>query len=161
MMLFRVIVIVFAAGLIVWWGSPMDPWQMLFTVVFVSAAFLLGSDSSMKGMRTDQKNEKVVSLKQYRTQRAMNLAEQNGNALSGLKSVYESQFLHEAELIASLLESHGIPTHVLNRHNASILIHPMSEMRVKVLVPRVEFTQSQQLIEEYRSAASPEDSSSA
>lgn len=160
-MMFRIVAVVIVAGLLIWWGSPMEPWQMMFTIVLVSAAFLLGTGGWGKGMQTDQENEKIVSLKQYRNQREMDGAEQNEKALSGLKSVYESQYLHEAELMASLLESHGIPTHVFNRHNASILIHPMSEMRVKVLVPQVEFTHALQLIEEHQSAASPEDSSSA
>ena len=58
-----------------------------------------------------------------------------------------------------MLEYEGIPAHVLNRHNGSILIHPMAEMHFKDLVSVMYAEASRMLIEEDWEFASPEDSS--
>ena len=98
----------------------------------------------------------VVSLAGYRRQRDRR---ETGERRSELQNIYESQFLHEAERIASMLEYEGIPAHVLNRHNGSILIHPMAEMRFKVLVLLIDTEVARMFIEEDWEFASPEDSS--
>ena len=98
----------------------------------------------------------MVSPDEFRRQRHDSAFEENQ---ARLQNVFETQYLHEAEMMASMLESEGIPTHLFNRHNASILIHPMSEMQVKVLVPHDEVEHALALIEHYRNSITPEDSS--
>ncbi len=58
-----------------------------------------------------------------------------------------------------MLEYEGISANILNRHNGSILIHPMTEMRFKVLVPLMDTEVAWMLIKKDWELASPEDSS--
>jgi len=109
-----------------------------------------------KNKELEAKKDNVVSLDEYRRQRHGSAFEENQ---ARLQNVFETQYLHEAEMMASMLESEGIPTHLFNRHNASILIHPMSEMQVKVLVPHDEVEHALALIGHHRNSITPEDSS--
>jgi hypothetical protein len=146
-----------ALFLFVGWNRMMEDWQVALTLLFtVFGGWILNSFSKKDPENLVVPEGKVVSMAEYRKQRGRQETESNRSLL---QNVYESQYLHEAELIASLLESEGIPTHVFNRHNASILIHPMGEMRVKVLVPTVDNEVAQVLIEQYQDSISPEDTS--
>ncbi len=130
-----------AAILIIGWNRELEDWQVALS--FTAALLVANKDN-------------VVSLDEFRRQRHGSAFEETQ---ARLQNVFETQYLHEAEMMASMLESEGIPTHLFNRHNASILIHPMSEMQVKVLVPHDEVEHALALIEHYRNSITPEDSS--
>ena len=100
---------------------------------------------------------KVVSLEAFRKQRERERRAQEEG--SGLREVFASPVLHEADLTASLLQHHGIAVHVFNRHNASML--PMGEMLVQVMVSQADWARAQRLLESKPSGMPPEDSSTA
>jgi hypothetical protein len=100
---------------------------------------------------------KVVSLDAFRKQRERERRAQDDG--SGLRQVFASPVLHEADLTASLLQHHGIAVHVFNRHNASML--PMGEMLVKVMVSQADWPHAQRLLENQPSGMPPEDFSTA
>ena len=89
---------------------------------------------------------KVVDLNSYR-QRKQQVEEPTNNT-PGLQLVLETNFLPQADLVKALLEEHGIPVNLLNRHNASILVHPLGSQTVKVLVPASEHTRAMRLLEQ-------------
>ena len=89
---------------------------------------------------------KVVDLNSYR-QRKQQVEEPTNNT-PGLQLVLETNFLPQADLVKALLEEHGIPVNLLNRHNASILVHPLGSQTVKVLVPASEHTRALRLLEQ-------------
>ena len=145
-----------AAILIISWNRELEDWQVAlsFTAALLAAMLLLATAPNNKDLESNKDN--VVSLDEFRRQRHGSAFEENQ---ARLENVFETQYLHEAEMMASMLESEGISTHLFNRHNASILIHPMSEMKVKVLVPHDEVEHALALIEHYRNSITPEDSS--
>lgn len=145
-----------AAILIIGWNRELEDWQVAlsFTAALLVAMLLQATAPKNKDLESNKDN--VVSLDEFRRQRHGSSFEENQ---ARLQNVFETQYLHEAEMMASMLESEGIPTHLFNRHNASILIHPMSEMQVKVLVPHDEVEHALALIEHYRNSITPEDSS--
>jgi len=89
---------------------------------------------------------KVVDLNSYRQRKQQ--AEEPTNNTPGLQLVLETNFLPQADLVKALLEEHGIPVNLLNRHNASILVHPLGSQTVKVLVPASEHTRAMRLLEQ-------------
>ena len=89
---------------------------------------------------------KVVDLNSYRQRKQQ--AEEPTNTTPGLQLVLETNFLPQADLVKALLEEHGIPVNLLNRHNASILVHPLGSQTVKVLVPASEHTRALRLLEQ-------------
>ena len=89
---------------------------------------------------------KVVDLNSYRQRKQQ--AEEPPSAAPGLQLVLETNFLPQADLVKALLEEHGIPVNLLNRHNASILVHPLGSQTVKVLVPASEYTRALRLLEQ-------------
>ena len=89
---------------------------------------------------------KVVDLNSYRQRKQQ--AEEPINTTLGLQLVLETNFLPQADLVKALLEEHGIPVNLLNRHNASILVHPLGSQTVKVLVPASEHTRALRLLEQ-------------
>ena len=89
---------------------------------------------------------KVVDLNSYRQRKQQ--AEERPNTAPGLQLVLETNFLPQADLVKALLEEHGIPVNLLNRHNASILVHPLGSQTVKVLVPASEHTRAMRLLEQ-------------
>ena len=89
---------------------------------------------------------KVVDLNSYRQRKQQ--AEEPPSAAPGLQLVLETNFLPQADLVKALLEEHGIPVNLLNRHNASILVHPLGSQTVKVLVPASEHTRAMRLLEQ-------------
>ena len=91
-------------------------------------------------------DSKVVDLNSYRQRKQQ--AEESPNVVPGLQLVLETNFLPQADLVKALLEEHGIPVNLLNRHNASILVHPLGSQTVKVMVPASEHTRAIRLIEQ-------------
>jgi len=89
---------------------------------------------------------KVVDLNSYRQRKQQ--AEEPTNTTPSLQLVLETNFLPQADLVKALLEEHGIPVNLLNRHNASILVHPLGSQTVKVLVPASEHTRALRLLEQ-------------
>ena len=89
---------------------------------------------------------KVVDLNSYRQRKQQ--AEEPTNTTPSLQLVLETNFLPQADLVKALLEEHGIPVNLLNRHNASILVHPLGSQTVKVLVPASEHTRAMRLLEQ-------------
>ena len=89
---------------------------------------------------------KVVDLNSYRQRKQR--AEEPTNTTPGLQLVLETNFLPQADLVKALLEEHGIPVNLINRHNASILVHPLGSQTVKVLVPASEHTRALRLLEQ-------------
>ena len=89
---------------------------------------------------------KVVDLNSYRQRKQQ--VEEPTNTTPGLQLVLETNFLPQADLVKALLEEHGIPVNLLNRHNASILVHPLGSQTVKVLVPASEHTRALRLLEQ-------------
>ena len=89
---------------------------------------------------------KVVDLNSYRQRKQQ--AEEPTKTTLGLQLVLETNFLPQADLVKALLEEHGIPVNLLNRHNASILVHPLGSQTVKVLVPASEHTRAMRLLEQ-------------
>ena len=89
---------------------------------------------------------KVIDLNSYRQRKQQ--AEEPPSAAPGLQLVLETNFLPQADLVKALLEEHGIPVNLLNRHNASILVHPLGSQTVKVLVPASEHTRAMRLLEQ-------------
>ena len=89
---------------------------------------------------------KVVDLNSYRQRKQQ--AEEPPSAAPGLQLVLETNFLPQADLVKAFLEEHGIPVNLLNRHNASILVHPLGSQTVKVLVPASEHTRALRLLEQ-------------
>jgi hypothetical protein len=82
---------------------------------------------------------KVVSLDAFRKQRERERRAQEEG--SGLREVFASPVLHEADLTASLL--------------------PMGEMLVQVMVSQADWARAQRLLESQPSGMPPEDSSTA
>jgi len=91
-------------------------------------------------------DSKVVDLNSYRQRKQQ--AEESPNVVPGLQLVLETNFLPQADLVKALLEEHGIPVNLLNRHNASILVHPLGSQTVKVMVPASEHTRAIRLLEQ-------------
>ena len=91
-------------------------------------------------------DSKVVDLNSYRQRKQK--AEESPNVVPGLQLVLETNFLPQADLVKALLEEHGIPVNLLNRHNASILVHPLGSQTVKVMVPASEHTRAIRLLEQ-------------
>ena len=91
-------------------------------------------------------HSKVVDLNSYRQRKQQ--AEEPPSAAPGLQLVLETNFLPQADLVKALLEEHGIPVNLLNRHNASILVHPLGSQTVKVMVPASEYTRAMHLLEQ-------------
>ena len=91
-------------------------------------------------------DSKVVDLNSYRQRKQQ--TEELPNLVPGLQLVLETNFLPQADLVKALLEEHGIPVNLLNRHNASILVHPLGSQTVKVLVPASEYTRAMRLLEQ-------------
>ena len=91
-------------------------------------------------------DSKVVDLNSYRQRKQQ--AEEPPNVVPGLQLVLETNFLPQAVLVKALLEEHGIPVNLLNRHNASILVHPLGSQTVKVMVPASEHTRAIRLLEQ-------------
>ncbi|MFZ9066594.1 MAG: DUF2007 domain-containing protein [bacterium] len=91
-------------------------------------------------------DSKVVDLNSYRQRKQQ--AEEPPNVVPGLQLVLETNFLPQADLVKALLEEHGIPVNLLNRHNASILVHPLGSQTVKVMVPASEHTRAIRLLEQ-------------
>ena len=89
---------------------------------------------------------KVVDLNSYRQRKQQ--AEEPTNTTPGLQLVLETNFLPQADLVKAFLEEHGIPVNLLNRHNASILVHPLGSQTVKVLVPASEHTRALRILEQ-------------
>ena len=89
---------------------------------------------------------KVVDLNSYRQRKQQ--AEEPPSAAPGLQLVLETNFLPQADLVKALLEEHGIPVNLLNRHNASILVHPLGSQTVKVMVPASDYTRAMHLLEQ-------------
>lgn len=94
---------------------------------------------------TTYPDSKVVDLNSYRQRKQQ--AEESPDAVPGLQVVLETNFLPQADLVKALLEEHGIPANLLNRHNASILIHPLGSQTVKVMVPASERTRAIRILE--------------
>ena len=91
-------------------------------------------------------DSKVVDLNSYRQRKQQ--AEEPPNVVPGLQLVLETNFLPQADLVKALLEEHGIPVNLLNRHNASILVHPLGSQTVKVMVPASEHSRAIRLLEQ-------------
>ena len=91
-------------------------------------------------------DSKVVDLNSYRQRKQQ--AEELPNVVPGLQLVLETNFLPQADLVKALLEEHGITVNLLNRHNASILVHPLGSQTVKVMVPKSEHTRAIRLLEQ-------------
>ena len=89
---------------------------------------------------------KVVDLNSYRQRKQQ--AEEPTNTTPGLQLVLETNFLPQADLVKALLEEHGIPVNLFNRHNASILVHPLGSQTVKVMVPASDYTRAMHLLEQ-------------
>ena len=89
---------------------------------------------------------KVVDLNSYRQRKQQ--VEEPTNTTPGLQLVLETNFLPQADLVKALLEEHGIPVNLFNRHNASILVHPLGSQTVKVMVPASEYTRAMHLLEQ-------------
>ena len=91
-------------------------------------------------------HSKVIDLNSYRQRKQQ--AEEPPSTAPGLQLVLETNFLPQADLVKAFLEEHGIPVNLLNRHNASILVHPLGSQTVKVLVPASEHTRAMRLLEQ-------------
>ena len=91
-------------------------------------------------------DSKVIDLNSYRQRKQQ--AEEPPNVVPGLQLVLETNFLPQADLVKALLEEHGIPVNLLNRHNASILVHPLGSQTVKVMVPASEHSRAIRLLEQ-------------
>ena len=91
-------------------------------------------------------HSKVVDLNLYRQRKQQ--AVEPPSAAPGLQLVLETNFLPQADLVKALLEEHGIPVNLFNRHNASILVHPLGSQTVKVMVPASEYTRAMHLLEQ-------------
>lgn len=91
-------------------------------------------------------DSKVVDLNSYRQRKQQ--TEELPNLVPGLQLVLETNFLPQAYLVKALLEEHGITVSLLNRHNASILVHPLGSQTVKVMVPASEHTRAICILEQ-------------
>ena len=134
-----------------WWDTPAKRWGslggflLLLMVLlplpdFVSLMVVVGAIAGVltlwkpweSRIATASSESKVIDLRQYRQRRQQ---PETAPQSEGLKPVLETNFLPQADLVQALLEENGIPAHVLNRHNASILVHPLGSQTVKVVVP--------------------------
>ena len=119
-----------AAILIIGWNRELEDWQVAlsFTAALLVAMLLQATAPKNKDLESNKDN--VVSLDEFRRQRHGSAFEEN---LARLQNVFETQYLHEAEMMASMLESEGIPTHLFNRHNALSLIHISEPTRLRCI----------------------------
>jgi hypothetical protein len=138
------------------WNRDFEQWQILYTILTALILLLMIHYTASSRSLPEPSESNVLSLDKFRRQRQVLAFEKNR---SGLQNIFESQYFYEAEWMASMLEAEGVTTHVFNRHNASILIHPMGEMQVKVLVPGDEMGHTKALIEDFQNSITPEDSS--
>ena len=84
--------------------------------------------------------------------------DQQQNSFLSLKLLFCQKLI----LIVALLQHNGITAHLFNRNNASILIHPMGEMKAKVMVAQTDGNRALRIIENANPHPdSPEDSSTA
>ena len=144
------------AIILIGWNRDFEDWQIMLTFGTAIVTVFMLHYMAPSELLPDVPESNVVSLDKFRKQRQMLAYEENR---SELQNVFESQYLHEVELMASMLEADGIPTYVFNLHNASILIHPIDEMQIKVLVPVDETEHAKGLIEYFQKSITPEDSS--
>ena len=123
-MLWRWLAPIGFAVLLLGWDRNPEIWLIALTLLFALFAGWVLNILALEDLPDSGNAEgEVVSLAEYRSQRDRR---ETGERRSELQNIYESQFLHEAERIASMLEYEGIPSHVLNRHNGSILIQLMA-----------------------------------
>ena len=144
-LILKLSVVLAAVSLMALWFAPLGMLEAMVLVLLLSLSWwqLLRGSVELEEPRPLEEGN-VVYLDEYRRRKTPPPAVSSEG--TGLVQVYESQFLHEADLTASYLEYHGVRTHVFNRHNASILIHPLGEMTVRVLVHEDDAEQALRLL---------------
>lgn len=156
-MLSRLLATLVVSTLLLWGAGPLPLWGAVVVVASVGWLVFQGPRLWLTLEEPTSTDGKVVSLDAFRKRKERERKAQDES--TGLREVFASPVLHEADLTASLLEHHGIAVHVFNRHNASML--PMGEMPVRVMVSQVDWPRAQRLLENQPSGFPPEDSSTA
>ena len=157
-MLIRIVAIVLLSTLATGLLAPADPKAVYLIVLVVTALVLLADRKKKASQSTTEKKQTpkntepdrradVVDLAEFRNRKKAETGESTGNssneddpeneenAEEGLEMVFESNSVIEADLVNAMFEHHGLNPTVLNRQNATILIHPMGEFTVKIAVP--------------------------
>ncbi len=148
------------------WGSALATTLLLLTLfplidlisLLVVAGSLAGVLALWKPWNRRRRqpayaSSKVVDLQTYRQKRTQPAEEPE---TLGMQVVLETTFVPQADLICALFESRGIAARVLNRHNASILVHPLGSLSVQVVVPAADVNRALRLIEQEARHPSPD-----
>lgn len=155
----RLTVILFFPTFLVWMSPTLEIWQIYLLVGLMGlVAFGAFPQQTAINEKIYDDNEKIVSLhafKKFKQDEIKNTIDPD----SKLETIFESQFVYEADMMAAMLNQHGLQAHVFNRNSASILVHPLGDMKVKVLVSHHQKVQALDLIAKYQSDSFPEDTS--
>ncbi|MGK5092686.1 DUF2007 domain-containing protein [Deltaproteobacteria bacterium TL4] len=166
-MLISFLILISSSTLLIWWMHPADTFPVYMVVLGIGA--LLYYWEAHKQTRHSEKGKdsvaqggnKVVYLDEIRRRKQREEKKNQDKSDEPWVSIFESHFIVEADLVAAMLENHGILTQILNRQNATILIHPMGALTVKVLVSRDDATPAIRLIEKHRNSSQPPEKPSA
>lgn len=151
----RLISVVLLSAIVTGIFSPVNQWT-IYLIVLGAIALVYWLDHSQlvtnllkRTPAPSKQDAKVVSLEEYRKKKDKVAPNGRKRTERRFAIAFETTFVTEADLLASMLEQHGIETQVINRQNATILIHPMGELTVKVLVPREKYEEARALIEHF------------
>lgn len=152
-LLLKVLLLFCVASSIAWWMAPLSTLEAIGLSLLLSGAWWWLLRDSLKEQVRPLREGNVIYFDEFKRRKS---TPEPPPEQPRLVQVFDSPLLHEADLAAAFLEHNGIPTHVLNRHNASILIHPLGEMTVRVMVHEADAALASQLLERRRN--SPEGS---
>ncbi len=150
----KVLLLFCVASGIAWWVAPLSSFEAVVLTLLLSGAWWWLLRDSLKIEIRPLREGNIIYFDEFKRRR--NTPPEPPPEQPRLVQVFDSSLLHEADLAAAFLEHNGIPTHVLNRHNASILIHPLGEMTVRVMVHEADAELATRLLDRRRN--SPEGS---
>ena len=155
-------ILISSSTLVVWWLYPIG--QAYVYLVVGGLGILIYYLEQFKNMPhvpsiSLSTANNVIDLNEFRRRKQEQAKEHQQPSKIQWVPIFEAPYVIEADLVASMLESHGIVTQILNRHHASILIHPMNESIVKILVSKEDAPCAIQLIQrQHHEISSPDPS---
>ena len=144
------IILISSSTLVVWWLSPIEQIYVYWVIggIGTSMYYLSKVRISHPLSTSVAKANNVIDLDAFRRRKQEEAKRHLQSSKVQWVSIFEAPYVIEADLVASMLESHGIATQILNRHLVSILIHPINELTVKILVPTEEAPRAIRLIQQ-------------
>ncbi|MBF0237212.1 MAG: DUF2007 domain-containing protein [SAR324 cluster bacterium] len=120
------------SSVLIWGINPQSQWVVYGILILAGALVIKFTEYSQKPRpQRPQNTAEVISLDEYRKKKQ---EARNNSTFPAWVPVLASTSVIEAELVSGFLETEGIETRILNKQQASILIHPVDALEIKVLV---------------------------